>query len=128
MKKVLRLSSLLLVLVALLGLTSCAPKDAVAAKEKLEKKEYNVAVDGKIIPAALKLFGIDGVETVVTATKKVGEEVETVTAVLFAEKAQAKDAIEKLVEYAKKNGEETEVKQAGKWLYYGTEQAMKDFN
>lgn len=127
MKKVLRLSSLLLVLVALLGLTACAPKDPVKAKEKLEKKEYTVHVDGTGIPAAMKIFGIDGVESVVTATKKVDGEVEAVTAVLFAEKAQAKDAMEKLQEYAKKNGTESEVKQAGKWLYYGTEQGMKDF-
>lgn len=127
MKKVLRLSSLLLVLVALLGLTACAPKDPVKAKEKLEKKEYTVYVDGTGIPAAMKLFGIDGVESVVTATKKVDDEVESVTAVLFAEKAQAKDAVAKLQEYAKKNGTESEVKQAGKWLYYGTEQGMKDF-
>ena len=127
MKKVLRLSSLLLVLVALLGLTACAPKDPVKAKEKLEKKEYTVVVDGNLAPAGMKLFGIDGVESVVTATKKVDDEVESVTAVLFAEKAQAKDAMEKLQEYAKKNGTESEVKQAGKWLYYGTEQGMKDF-
>lgn len=127
MKKVLRLSSLLLVLVALLGLASCAPKDPVDAKEKLEKKEYTVVVDGNLAPAAMKLFGIDGVESVVTATKKVDDEVESVTAVLFAEKAQAKDAVAKLQEYAKKNGTESEVKQAGKWLYYGTEQGMKDF-
>lgn len=128
MKKVLRMSSLLLVLVALLGLTACAPKDPAKAKEKLEGKEYTVVVDANVIPAAMKLFGIKGVESVVTATKKAEDNVETVTAVLFAEKAQAKDAIDKLVEYAKKNGEQTEVKQVGKWLYYGTEQAMKDFN
>lgn len=128
MKKVLRLSSLLLVLVALLGLTACAPKDPVAAKEKLEKKEYNVAVDGTAMPIAMKAFGIEGVESVVSATKKVDDKFETVTAVLFAEKAQAKDAIKKLQEFAKKNGTESEVKQVGKWLYYGTEQGMKDFN
>lgn len=128
MKKVLRLSSLLLVLVALLGLTACAPKDPVKAKEKLEKAEYSVKVDGTATPLALKAFGVEGVESVVTATKKVDDKIEAVTAILFAEKAQAKAAVEKLAEYAKKNGEESEVKQAGKWLYYGTEQGMKDFN
>ena len=39
MKKVLRLSSLLLVLVALLGLTACAPKDPAKAKDKFRCKE-----------------------------------------------------------------------------------------
>lgn len=128
MKKVLKLSSLLLVLVALLGLTACAPKDPAKAKDKLEKKEYAVVVDAKLTPAAMKLFGIDGVESVVTATKKVDDNIEVVTAVLFAESSQAKEYKDKVAEYAKKNGEESDVKQAGKWLYYGTEQAMKDFN
>ena len=128
MKKVLRLSSLLLVLVALLGLTACAPKDPVKAKEKLEKAGYSVKVDGTAAPLALQAFGVEGVESVVTATKKVDDNVEFVKAYLFKEKAQAKQYAEKLAEYAKKNGEESEVKQAGKWLYYGTEQGMKDFN
>lgn len=128
MKKIIRLSSLLLVLVGLLGLTACAPKDPVKAKEKLEKAEYTVEVDGTVMPGVLKLAGIDGIESVVIGSKKVDDKLETVTAILFAEKAQAKDAIEALEAYANKHGEETEVKQAGKWLYYGTEQGMKDFN
>lgn len=128
MKKIIRLSSLLLVLVGLLGLTACAPKDPVKAKEKLEKAEYTVEVDGTVMPGVLKLAGIDGIESVVIGSKKVDDKLETVTAILFAEKAQAKDAIEALEAYANKQGEESEVKQAGKWLYYGTEQGMKDFN
>ena len=57
MKKVLRLSSLLLVLVALLGLTACAPKDPAKAKEilkalGLEKAEKKPPYE---LPGGIKL-------------------------------------------------------------------------
>ena len=127
MKKVLKLSSLVIVLGALLSLTACAPKDAPSAKEKLEAKEYTVAADGTLIPAALKLLGVDGIETVLTATKKTDNGVEYVTAILFDESSKAKEYMEEVKSYAEKNAERTDVKRAGKWLYYGTEQGMKDF-
>ena len=96
MKKVLKLSSLVIVLGALLSLTACAPKDAPSAKEKLEAKEYTVAADGTLIPAALKLLGVDGIETVLTATKKTDNGVESVTAILFDESSKAKEYMEEV--------------------------------
>jgi len=128
MKKALRLSSLAIVLMALLTLTACAPKDAPAAKQKLEDKGYTVVADGTVIPTALKLVKVEGVETVLLATKKgENDQIESVTMILFKEKAQAKDSFEAVKDYAAKQAEKTSVKQAGKWLYYGTEQGMKDF-
>lgn len=128
MKKALRLSSLAIVLMALLTLTACAPKDAPTAKTKLEDKGYTVVADGTIIPAALKLLKVEGVETVLTATKKTEDgNIESVTVILFKESAQAKDSFDAVKSYAEKNAEKTSVKRSGKWLYYGTEQGMKDF-
>jgi len=123
MKKTLRLSALVLALLFVFTLVACAPKDQKAAKEKLEKAGYTVAVDGTIIPAALKILGVDGVDTVITAAKSE----ESIVAIYFAEKADVKEAYSKVEEYAKKNAKDPEVKKAGNWIYYGTAQAVKDF-
>lgn len=127
-----KLIALLVVVFALFVLVGCAPKDQVKAKEKLEKKEYTVAVDGTIAPAALKLLGCEGVESVLTASKQVENkdgEKQTIglTAVFFDSKDHAKSSLKALQEYAKKNGETTDIQQAGQWLYYGDSQAVKDF-
>lgn len=128
MKMIKRLSVFLLVAVAFVTLIGCAPKDQAAAKTKLEEAGYVVLVDTKVQPAAYKLIGVNGVESVITATKKGEEKTDSVYAVFFTEKAQAKDAFSKLEEEAKKAGEEMEIKQSGNWVYYGTAQGMKDFN
>ena len=132
MKKFARIFAVVMLFVAVLAVASCAPKDGAAAKEKMDGKGYTTVVDTSVQPAAYKLlFGVN-VNAVVTATKQVenkdGEkETIAVYAVLFADKADAKASISKMKEEAKKNGENTEVKQAGKWLYYGDAKAMKDF-
>lgn len=128
-----KLFALLVVVFAAFMLVGCAPKDAAAAKEKLEKKDYAVAVDGTIIPTALRLVGVSDIETVLTATKTVEDKdgnrtVESVTAIKFADAKAAKAALEKVKEYAEKNGSESEVKKTGAWLYYGTKAGAKAFN
>lgn len=125
MKKIFKVLSLFVMVFAVMTLASCAPKDAAAGREKLEKKEYVVVTDGTVIPAALKLAKVEGVQTVLTATSKDGKE--SLVAVLFEKSSQAKDSFDKLSDYAKKNGNYTDVKRTGKWLYYGTDNAMKDF-
>ncbi len=128
MKKVIRLSSILLVVAFLFTLVSCAPKDAAAGREKMEGKGYTVATDGTVIPAALRLLGVDGVQTVLTCSKSSDDNgSETLVAILFKEKSQAKDSSSKVQDYAKKNGYESSVKVAGKWVIYGSDQAVKDF-
>ncbi len=110
MRKALRLSSLLVVLMALLTLTACAPKDYDAAKEKLEKKDYAVAKEVVAVAyygASDGLVGTNGSEKV--------------TAILFKDKAAAKDA------YDKVSKDHTEAKKSGAWIYWGSSQGMKDF-
>ena len=104
MKKLFKLFSLLLATGLFLTLTACTPKDMSAAKEKLEKKEYQVLVIGDYFIATN------------------GEE--SVTGYLFESKDEAKESVAKIEKLAG----ESEVKQAGKWLYFGTEQGMKDFD
>lgn len=131
MKKTLRLSALVLALLFVFTLVACAPKDVKAARTKLEKADYTVATDATVVPTALKLLGVKGVETVLVATKTVknGDEetLETVTAIFFTEKDQVNEYYSSVEEYAKKNGKDAEIKKAGKWIYYGTSKAMKDF-
>ena len=133
MKKVITL-----ILVALFAFTlaSCAPKDPVAAKEKLEKAGYSVVVDSIASPAALKALGVEGVKSVLTASKTVetkndkGETERTsvsVSAVWFESSSAASNAQKTLQEQATAQGEKSEVKKAGSWLYYGDAQGMKDF-
>ncbi len=128
MKKVFRLSSILLVVAFLFTLVSCAPKDAAAGRKKMEGKGYTVATDGTGIPAALKILRVEGVETFLTCSKsKDDKTVESLVAILFAEKSQAKKASSKVEEYVKNNGYESGVVVAGKWVIYGSDQAVKDF-
>ena len=104
MKKLCKLFGLILTAGLILTLSACAPKDMDAAKKKLEKKDYKVAV-------VLNYF---------VATN--GEN--TVTGYLFDSKEEAKESIEQIEKLAG----DLKVEQAGKWLYFGTEQGMKDFD
>ena len=133
MKKFVKIFTLVVALFAILAVASCAPKDGAAAKEKLSKKGYqDIVLDSTVEPAAIKLLTKKNVDVCLTASKtetnKDGEDVTyTLHAVLFTSKADAKASIEAVEDRAKENGEKTEVKQSGKWLYYGSEKAMKDF-
>lgn len=125
MKKTLRLTSLALVLMMVLTLTSCVPGTSAKAKEKLEKKEYTVVeVTGTAATTAWKLLGVDGVTASITATKS-GE---LVKALYFEKAADAKAAMEKVEKQAKDESKDSSIKRSGKVVYFGTEQAMKDFN
>ena len=128
MKKVLRLSSILVVVAFLFTLVSCAPKDAAAAKSKLEKKDYKVITSEDAI-SGIKALGIDleGAETALYFRAKESDKHEYLYAILFAKKSQAKDAASKMKEYEEKNGGSSNVQNIGKWVVYGTEQAIKDF-
>ena len=123
-----KLTGLFVLLVAFFALVGCAPKDPAAAKEKLEKAEYVVVENKLVIPGALKLVGVDGIDSVLVATKSVEDGVIAVTLVYFGEKADAKAAYEKVQEYAEKEDKDSVVKQSGNWIYFGSEQAVKDFN
>ncbi len=110
MKKALRLTSLLLVFVALLGLTSCVPS-ADKVKEKMEKAGYTV------IESPITTKNVDAV-FVCTNLK------ETVTVTYYKEKADAKEAYNALKEADKEGKGGYGI--SGKVVYVGTEQAIKD--
>lgn len=133
MKKFVRLMSLALVAVMLCAtLASCGgpakdPADALAA---LKENEYVAAEDKLIIPAALKLLGVDGIKSVVSGSATIEDKFETVTIIYFNEAEDAKNAMEKVEDYAEEKKDKAEdsdwvVKQSGAMIYFGTKAGIK---
>lgn len=116
MNKILKLSSLLIMILALVALTGCAPKSVDAAKEKMKEAGY--------VAVGYQGEG-EGLVGAFSATKIISiTEAESIIATLYDSKAAAKEAFKK----ASENLKADEVcEQVGKWIVVGTEQAIKDF-
>lgn len=113
-------------------LVSCAPaKDPDKAVAALKEEEYTVLKDSTVAPAALTLFGVKGVDCVVTAGKTVenkdGEKTnEAVLIVYFTDAGSAKDALDKVKAYYENEKDaKEEWKQSGKMVYSGTAAGIK---
>lgn len=134
MKKTVRLIALAMVaLVLCLALVSCGGPNADPDKALESLKENGVTWAGKdttIIPLALKLLGVDGIDCVVTGTGELEDEFAHITIIYFEESEDANDSWEKVQEYAEDNkddeAEESEwvCKKSGKMIYYGTKNAV----
>ena len=132
MKKVLKLASLVMVLVALLTFTACAPKEEKVV-EKMNDKGYfalTTITKNKVLKGLSDLEDVTVKSSFVFATGEnpmIAEEMEGdyVAVLYFAEKKEAKNALEAVKGLFEKDG--VKVKQSGKCIYFGTEQGMKDF-
>ena len=128
MKKILKLSSLAIVLMALLTLTACAPK-ADKAEEKMEKAGY-FSIDAKAIVGTEtskyeNFFVFAKGDNAINAAANMLTGGDFVVALYYKDAEEAKKAYD---EYkASKDEEEANVKKSGKCLYCGIEQGMKDF-
>ena len=130
MKKFAKIAALALVVVMSLAmLVACAPNsNPDKALEALKKNGYTAAKDANVIPAALTLVGVKGVDTVISGTKSSGEgddaKVDHVTVIYFASADQAKTAWDKVKSYAEKDKDSKDsdwtITQSGKMIYYGT--------
>lgn len=130
MKKFAKIAALALVVVMSLAmLVACAPNsNPDKAIEALKKNGYTAAKDANVVPAALTLVGVKGVDTVISGTKSSGEgddaKVDHVTVIYFASADQAKTAWDKVKSYAEKDKDSKEsdwtITQSGKMIYYGT--------
>ncbi len=130
MKKFAKIAALALVVVMSLAmLVACAPNsNPDKAIEALKKNGYTAAKDENVVPAALTLVGVKGVDTVISGTKSTGEgdkaKVDHVTVIYFASADQAKTAWDKVKSYAEKDKDSKEsdwtITQSGKMIYYGT--------
>ncbi len=134
MRKTFRIGLVALVLVLLTTLVACAPKDAEAAKKKLEKKDYTVYVGNteevNFLKLGLAALGVE-VDSIVMGVK--GEEDkdgDAVVGLFFDSKNVAKEQMEKVEKFVNNMGDKDEkpvIKQSGRWIYFGTEQGVKDF-
>lgn len=130
MKKFAKIAALALVVVMSLAmLVACAPNsNPDKALEALKKNGYTAAKDANVVPAALTLLGVKGVDTVISGTKSSGEgddaKVDHVTVIYFASADQAKAAWDKVKSYAEKDEDSKDsdwtITQSGKMIYYGT--------
>lgn len=120
MKKVIRLSSLVVMLVALFTLCACAPANADKAKAKMEKAGY------KAVATVLSEEGENGEIANVTGTKNelsLSAVTGVYTATLYKNAKAAKEAYNKT-----KNAEgESACYLVGKWVFVGGEEAYKAF-
>ena len=134
-KRITIITVLALALVCVMLFAACTPaSNPEKAKEKLEKKGYTVVVDNRVQPAALKMTaGINGVDTVLTATYSDDDTTEYLTVLYFSSASDAKaawDAAKKEAESEKKDSKDKDdsnwtVGKSGKRIWFGTKNAVK---
>ena len=136
MKKTVRILALSLVFVMLaLVLVACKPNSSYSkAKENLEKKDYSVSLltDSISTTAAEVLYGVENIEAILTASKKVDKKYDGVTVYYFKDSTSAKNALEKIkaknseddVDKDSLNSGYVKVTQSGKMVYFGTKNGV----
>lgn len=131
-KNILKVVALALIAVMTCAiLVACAPaSDPDKALDALKENGIDwAAKDTLVIPTALKLLGVDGIDSVVSGTGKIDDEFAHVTIIYFEDKDDANDAWEKVQKYSdEKKDDEAEdwvCKKSGKMIYFGTENAIK---
>lgn len=109
MKKIL---CAVLAAVSCLGFAACVPGNVEKAEEKMKKEGYTViAYEDKEAEGLVGGFN---------ATKFEGFSADNITALLFESSSDAKDFVAEL-------GDNSKAVQDGKWVYWGTEDAIEDF-
>ena len=125
MKKFTRILALTLVLIMSVALfASCAApnKDPKKAKEALEKAEYEVMfVDGELADLAAAFLEVDKVDAMISATK--GDD--AIEIIYFDDAAAAKEFFDVVKKAAEDAGTTAKVQRSGNMVYYGTPAAIK---
>lgn len=122
MKKVLKLTLVVAVVAVMcVALVACIPSDYSKAVSNLKDEGYVTATDTVVIPTALKLAGVEGIETVITGTN--GSD--AITLIYFESSSAAKSAYDAVKEYFTNKDGETAVNRSGKVIYCGTDAAVK---
>lgn len=109
MKKVL---CAVLATVACMGFAACVPSNVEKAKTKMKTEGYAVV--------GVEDYEGEGLVGGFNATKLEWNDVDNITALLFDSKANAKKFYDEL-------GDKSRAFQDGKWVYWGTEDAVEDF-
>ena len=133
MKNFLKVAALALVAIMLVvSLVSCAPNsNPDKAVEGLKSKGYTAVKDSAALPTVLTLAQVKGVDCVVTGVKaaeKDGEKDNSVVIIYFTDSDSAKNAVEGVKKAITKIGGTEEdaknIKQSGKLVYFGTDDAI----
>ena len=106
-------------------LVSCGGpnSDPDKALDSLKENEYAAAEDKILIPTALRLLGVDDIDTVISGTNKDGEHV---TIIYFEDSAAANDAWENVKEYFEEAKDDNwTIKKSGAMIYFGTSAGIK---
>ena len=120
--KILALTLVLMMSVALFASCAAPNKDPEKAKEALEKAEYEVIyADEELAELAAGMLGVEKVTALISASK--GDD--AIEIFYFEDAAAANDAFDTVKEMAEKAGTTAEVKKSGNMIYYGTPAAIK---
>lgn len=118
----------ILAAITCISFAACAPSNVEKAKDKLKDAGYTiVTASEEAVPyvegSVGSIMAAKGGDTLAETFTGGGE---ALTAVLFESKSAAKDYYEK-VKDEEAEDEDQIIKQDGKWVYIGTESAIKDF-
>ena len=132
MKKFAKIMALMLVVaMGVAMLVACAPaSNPEKALSALKENGYSAAKDTRIIPAALMVLGVEGVDCVVSGSNGTEGKEGHVTIVYFTSKDAADSAWESVQKYAKSEDKESkdsdwEIKKSGKMIYWGDSNGIK---
>ncbi len=115
MKKFIKaLTTCIVLMLTMVILVACVPNNAESAIKKMKEEGYSAT--------SYTVSFIDGAVEGFTATDIDGFDIDTITAIWFESIEDAKEFEEKF------NEDDNElVKRRGKCVYYGTEDAIEDF-
>lgn len=120
--KILALTLVLIMSVALFASCAAPNKDPEKAKEALEEAGYTVIyADGELADLSATILGIDKVDALISASK--GDD--AVEIIYFEDAAAADEFYDEVKEAAENAGTTVEVKKSGNMVYYGTNAALK---
>lgn len=121
MKKIILISILSILLILL---CSCVPTGNIyKAEKKMINKDYIVTLDSVNIPSLLYAETRKQITYVLIATN----DSSSLYAFLFRNKEEAKEALEYISKYSQKIIKGSNTKISGTWVYFGTDQGIKDF-
>ena len=103
----------ILAMLSCLAFVACVPSNVDKAKEKMKQEGYAVV-------GVQEYEGEEGLVGGFNATKAEWNDLDNITALLFDSKANAKKFYDEL-------GDKSRAFQDGKWVYWGTEDAVEDF-
>lgn len=132
MKKIITITAVCaLVAICALALFACAPNSSSEkAVESLSNNKYSAYEDNTIIPIALRLLGVKGIDKVVVGSYSDDDNDESIVIIYFDTADYAKQYNEAIIDYASEHGYKNDDEnwvfaRSGKMIWYGTKNAVK---